>query len=354
MLLTLQAGSRSSWLPGSKSNWMARRSSPLCPPSCASPSSRHRAVSLLSLCLPDNTHGSTRVRIYNNYIPFLLQLSTNRPPCNLTMTRTAHLERVGIAWPNPSMFEKPLHSDPNLARNGAGGSQGLNNTAHRCTYSNDSTTASSPMHGLPMPPPPTPALGHYDFHSLQAASMQGYHNAIVNGPASDTISGHELQNPFGSMPLSSLHDSHRGQRTQLEIRLPSDQLQKLIFAMSPSKQAETNLTGYTQMPPPPLPLHALVAKAGETDPAAHEGLKDADPTLVAPNGSGLYTSRGSSDVSMHTGCAYFPICTSEDDSSLVVHGNPACPSANVKGRKEGSSPVKRMSSIHFSRLRWFD
>lgn len=266
----------------------------------------------------------------------------------LMMNGPAHLERVGIAWPNPKMFEKPLHSEGNLIGTVSNNAQGPGNVVHRRTYSNSSAPASSPMCGIPMPPPPTPALGQYDFHALQGSNMHGFHDTSIHGPTlTDAVSGHELQNIFGSVALPSLHDPYRGQRTQLEIRLPSDQLQKLIVAMSPSKQTETQSTRSTQMPPPPLPLHALVAKAGETDQHAHDGAKEADD---AHNNVGLCNaSRGSSDVSMHTGCTYFPSCTSVDDSGLVVHGNPACPSANVKGRKEGSSPVKRMLSSHLLR-----
>lgn len=260
------------------------------------------------------------------------------------MSRTAHLERVGIAWPNPKMFEKPLHSEANAIGTDPGNAHGVGNLAHRRTYSNSSAPASSPMCGMPMPPPPTPTLGHYDFQ--QASNMHGFHDAAF----CETISGQDLQNIFGSVAMPSLHEPYRGQRAQLEIRLPSDQLQKLIVAMSPSKQTETQSTGSAQMPPPPLPLHALVAKAGETDLHAHDGSKSVEPALDGQNNIGMYNaSRGSSDVSMHTGCTYFPSCTSVDDSSLVVHGNPACPSANVKGRKEGSSPTKRMLSSHLLR-----
>lgn len=260
------------------------------------------------------------------------------------LLRTVHLERAGIAWPNPKMFEKPLHTDAQLALNGTGLAQGLNSAVHRRTYSNGSATASSPMAGLPMPPPPTPALGHYDFPALQGSSVQGPQVAGLNGSVfPDTISGHELQNAFSSMTMPSLHESPRGQRAQLEIRLPSDQLQKLILAMSPSKQAASISTDSTQMPPPPLPLHALAAKAGENDQTATADLKSVEANLTAGMHINLpNASRGSSDVSMHTGCTFFPSCVSEDDSSLVVHGNPACPSANIKGRKEGSSPLKRM------------
>ena len=280
-----------------------------------------------------------------------LVLYSDYPGMKLMLDRTAHLERVGIAWPNPKMFEKPLHSEANLISTDPGNAHGPGNVAHRRTYSNSSAPTSSPMCGIPMPPPPTPALGHYDFHTLQASNMQGFQNSTLNGPIfPETISGQDLQNIFGSVALPSLHESYRGQRAQLEIRLPSDQLQKLIVAMSPSKQTETLSTGSTQMPPPPLPLHALVAKAGETDQHEHAGSKVAEPDHDAQDDIGLHcASRGSSDVSMHTGCAYFPSCTSVDDSGVVVHGNPACPSANVKGRKEGSSPIKRMFPSHFLR-----
>jgi hypothetical protein len=255
------------------------------------------------------------------------------------LVHAAHLERVGIAWPNSRMLERPLHSDANLMGTDPGSAHGLGNIVHRRTYSNSSAPASSPMCGIPIPPPPTPALGHYDYHTLQASNMQGFHDTIT--------SGHELQQAFGSLALPSFHESYRGQRPQLEIRLPSDQLQKLIVAMSPSKQAETHATGSAQMPPPPLPLHALVAKAGGSNQNAQDGFNGVETALDAQNNSGLYnSSRGSSDISMHAGCTYFPSCTSEDDSSLVVHGNPAGPSASIKGRKEGSSPVKRMSFSH--------
>jgi hypothetical protein len=260
---------------------------------------------------------------------------------------TAHLERAGIAWPNPKMFETPLHSEADMVENGLGGAHGFGSVDHRRTYSNDSATTSSPMRGLPMPPPPTPALGHYDiYHAMQAGNPQCFHNAATNGSAfSDTISGHELQNAFGSVAFPYLNESSRGTRTQLEIRLPSDQLQKLISAISPSKQTGTQSTDSTQMPPPPLPLHALAAKAGGSDQTANVDSKVVDTALSDSTHVGLpNTSRGSSDVSMHAGCTYFPACTSEDDSSLVVHGNPACPSADIKGRKEGSSPLKRKYS----------
>ena len=289
----------------------------------------------------------TSVAIESTTPSFLFLTQTTETWNELTMSCTAHLERAGIAWPNPKMFEKPLHSEANAMGTDPGNAHGPGNGAHRRTYSNSSAPASSPMCGIPIPPPPTPALGHYDFHTLQASNTQAFHDSLINAPMlPETISGQDLQNIFGSVAFPSLHEPYRGQRAQLEIRLPSDQLQKLIVAMSPSKQAETQSTSSAQMPPPPLPLHALVAKAGETDHHAHDASKGVDPAHDAQS-VGLYNaSRGSSDVSMHTGCTYFPSCTSVDDSSMVVHGNPACPSANVKGRKEGSSPMKRMLSSH--------
>lgn len=50
----------------------------------------------------------------------------------------------------------------------------------------------------------------------------------------------------------------------------------------------------------------------------------------------------SSDVSMHPNCPGFPNYVSENAHGQIVH-TPSKPATSVRGRKEGSSPVKRKS-----------
>ena len=260
---------------------------------------------------------------------------------DLQLTSTGHLERVGIAWPNPMMFDNPLLTDIQTNKYGLGGvSSGLHSVTHRRNYSNDSATESSPMRGLPIPPPPTPAMSNYNY-ALQTGNPQMIYDSSHQGPhMTDFVNGRELTDAFGSLALPSVSEAHRQQKTQLEIRLPSDQLQKLILAMSSPKQQEKTMS----MPPPPLPLHAIAAKGGSSSNHVQPGCK-VEQTHASEGNTGLHSaSRDSSDVSMHTACNYFPVCTTEDDSSIVVHNSPACPTTSIKGRKEGSSPTKRESA----------
>lgn len=238
------------------------------------------------------------------------------------------------------MFDNPLLTDNQMNKYGLSGvSSGLHSITHRRNYSNDSTTESSPMRGLPIPPPPTPVMSSYNY-ALQAGSPQMMYDSSHHGPhMTEFVSGRELTDAFGSLALPSVNESLRQQKTQVEIRLPSDQLQKLILAMGLPKQQET-----MSMPPPPLPLHALAAKGGTSTHPVQPGSKF-QQTVASDSSAGLHSaSRDSSDVSMHTACNYFPVCTSEDDSSMVVHNSPGCPTTVVKSRKEGSSPTKRESA----------
>jgi hypothetical protein len=247
---------------------------------------------------------------------------------------------VGIAWPNPKMFDNPLLTDIQTNKYGFGGfSSGLHSVTHKRNDSNDSATESSPMRGLPIPPPPTPVMSNYNY-TLQTGNPQTMYDSAHHGPhMTDFVNGRELTDAFGSLALPSVNEAHREQKTQLEIRLPSDQLQKLILAMSSPKQQES-----MSMPPPPLPLHALAAKGGGSNHPVQSG-SQVEQTLASDSSSGLHSaSRDSSDVSMHTACNFFPVCTTEDDSSIVVHNSPACPTTSIKGRKEGSSPTKRESA----------
>lgn len=123
--------------------------------------------------------------------------------------------------------------------------------------------------------------------------------------------GYQLQ-PLGYTPDSL-------QKRQLEVRLPSDQLNKVIsaFKQNPGifntgSPAHSPDNGTLIMPPPPLPSHAQKRCVDH-----------------------------SSDVSMHAGCTHFPSCLSEDERGQLIHSSPHVPSTAVKGKKEGSSsPVK--------------
>ena len=170
------------------------------------------------------------------------------------------------------MFDNPLLVNAHMTRYGSGGlSCGLPSATHRRNYSNDSATESSPMRGLPVPPPPTPVMNNYNY-ALQTGSPQEVYDSGHHDPhMTDFVNGRELTDAFGSLALPALppvNESPRQQKTQIEVRFPSDQLQKLILAMSSPKQQES-----ISMPPPPLPLHALAAKGGESSHSGQSGSK---------------------------------------------------------------------------------
>lgn len=242
---------------------------------------------------------------------------------------TDHLERCGIAWPNPAMFKSPVLNGPPVKSYGSEVTPAANGSLHRRNFSSGSAHASSPMSALPVPPPPTPIL-------------QNFYNFLSSAPNGIQNEASYVQPYSGVLPYTTMSDAFHNAKAQYEVRLPNNQLQKLILAMSSPKEQEMSGTASTQaMPPPPLPAHALAAKIGAIDGKAksetlERRLADA---ITITNRSQRDDSHGS-DVSMHTGCAYFPTCTTEDDSSQVVHSSPAAPPSSIKGRKEGSSPVK--------------
>ncbi|WPH03271.1 Hypothetical protein R9X50_00614800 [Acrodontium crateriforme] len=122
------------------------------------------------------------------------------------------------------------------------------------------------------------------------------------------------------------------QRT--EIRLSSDQLNKLIAAMSsPSNPA----AAANSMPPPPTPLNVDQKTKGPDEPQSDSTTAS---TTLAP---GRREDSQYSDVSMHVGCASFPSCTTEDAEGHIVHApeTPLNSAFLVKGKKEGSSPTKQ-------------
>ncbi|KAM0720165.1 hypothetical protein Q7P37_004301 [Cladosporium fusiforme] len=270
-----------------------------------------------------------------------------------------HLERCSISWPNSAMYENPLLSKKHAANTASGLMfSGIDGGFHKRNYSNGSANnLSSPLHVMPQPPPPSPAWGLYNFRGLQlpydaqpmldargasmaASAATSEHITHAYGSLPSTASA----SAPGSMPLPPINNYAQAMNPHLQVRLPSDQLQKLISALKTPNQHETQHPSHMQaMPPPPLPPHALAARGGlvgqDTVPNVDHGQQYTASGTAIRNPGPRDESQGS-DVSMHTACTYFPNCTTEDDTSHVVHGSPATPSTATIGKMEGSSPAK--------------
>ncbi len=154
-----------------------------------------------------------------------------------------------------------------------------------------------------------------------------------------------------------LNPATRGKQ-QLSIRLPSDQIEKIISALGPRTQAQqitTPTTPDTSMPPPPIPQRAPALSnntALENSTAPDNSTeKDSGPTTqsqLSQAGGNAINRRGESgysDVSMHNNCTSFPTCTHEDGEGRLIHNAPTAPATVVKGKKEGSSAAKRKLSL---------
>ncbi|KAK5121153.1 hypothetical protein LTR85_005637 [Meristemomyces frigidus] len=201
------------------------------------------------------------------------------------------LERSGIAWPNPNLpiVNNPLQPPEVQARQvSIGGLPVLDDGSSRSTsaYSAYSSAAYPPMH-------------------MTATYPASY-------PYAPTISA-----PMGAHQLGA----HAMSQEAMKFRLPTDQLQTIINALSPPKQVAN-----TAMLPPPLP---------QPQPQHQR------PIMPTPLMAPMIDRRGDSrysDVSMHAGCTSFPACLTEDGEGHLQHTNG--PATAVKGRKEGSSPSK--------------
>ncbi|KAK5109405.1 hypothetical protein LTR62_007071 [Meristemomyces frigidus] len=177
------------------------------------------------------------------------------------------LERSGVSWPRANMpiVNNPLRG-PDIHRLSNGG------------------------HGVPQ----------YDDGSSRSTS--GYSVVPPTAyPVFDTTTSY-----LGALAHAA------GQQT-MPVRLPSDQIQRIIDALSPSKPA-TNLA----MPPPPVP---------------HRSSSETTTPVPGRRGDSRY-----SDVSMHAACTNYPSCLTEDTEGRLMHS----PSSVVRGKKEGlpSSPAK--------------
>ena len=135
-------------------------------------------------------------------------------------------------------------------------------------------------------------------------------------------------------------------KNQVNIRLPSDQIQMIINAISSPSPNQQAVHTETIMPPPPLPLHA----ASKGLPSSHQRSASVAPNDRPAFGTDIvsFTDRRESsrysDISMHPGCNSFPDCTTEDAEGHILHSTPQAPATVVRGRKEGSSPTKHKLS----------
>ncbi|KAK0274293.1 hypothetical protein LTR91_020166 [Friedmanniomyces endolithicus] len=152
----------------------------------------------------------------------------------------------------------------------------------------------------------------------------GGHLPILDDSSSRSTSAYSFVPPT-AYPTFDLAAPYPGSGTQslhnqsMHLRLPSDQLQKIIDALTPPKAAEA-----LSMPPPPVPQQRPTV--GSTTPVSNR----------RGNNSSRY-----SDISMHASCTSFPSCISEDAEGCLVHQ----PATIVRGRKEGlavePSPTKK-------------
>ncbi|KAK1808546.1 hypothetical protein LTR12_017085 [Friedmanniomyces endolithicus] len=172
----------------------------------------------------------------------------------------------------------------------------------------------------------------------------GGHLPILDDSSSRSTSAYSFVPPT-AYPTFDMAAAYPGSGAQslhnqsMHLRLPSDQLQKIIDALNPPRAAETvcyamhrhhvrPLTAaQLSMPPPPVPQQR--STVGSTTPVSNR----------RGNNSSRY-----SDISMHASCTSFPSCISEDAEGCLVHQ----PATIVRGRKEGlavePSPTKKRKS----------
>lgn len=303
----------------------------------------------------DMVHGVEEFTKLKNYVLYNFQPAPLGMDFDETLSRddTNHfadvLKRVGIAWPNPAMFEHPL-PPRDVAQHSLGmfpeamhAKDHAHGMAHRRKMSVNSAASSyfsSPMFssGMPGPPPPTPAM------SMTFGISPG---SICDDSSRSTSAYSTI--PYSSLPMLS------DQVGQLGGQPPATSQVKAMLSNIPVSNANRTLfssiiPGSQEshgMPPPPLPQHALDAKVNCTpDRRAFTSpdLRTApqQPQVMPSASNRRKESRSNeSDVSMHAGCTSYPNCTSEDAEGHIVH----TPSGVVQGRKEGNDNGMSESSI---------
>ncbi|KAF2170110.1 hypothetical protein M409DRAFT_19716 [Zasmidium cellare ATCC 36951] len=219
------------------------------------------------------------------------------------------LQRAAIAWPNTAIFKNPIKSDGGLVF-GQGPAFASRATHQRnMSASSMNSMQSSPSYfGGPLPPSSfnyAPGLVPPNTYANSSRSSSAYSTIPVSSlPLPVAVAAAAARSP--ACPSNSTLQDH------VQLRIPSDQLEKILSAIGTPKAVDHS------MPPPPLPQHVIAAAQA----TGNEAAGAVDRRLA--NGS---------DISMHPDCESYPVCTSEDTEGRVVHNPPA---QGVRSRKEGT------------------
>jgi len=206
---------------------------------------------------------------------------------------------------------------------------------HKRNMSQGSISFSSPLRSVPQPPPPTPVLDLHHYQHLQTGDAQSNYD-MSSRSTSGYSNGVDITN---AMPFGFSQDYSLPRSRQVQVRLPSDQLQQIINAMHPADYSTSQA-----MPPPPVPLRAIAPKL-EVEAGYVSSSGQHLPSAPNTNDANRRGESQSSDISMHPECNSYPTCTVENDQGQIVHSSPATPSTVIKGKKEGSSPTKCRSHV---------
>ena len=231
------------------------------------------------------------------------------------------------------MFSNPLSSNTSPCRGDPG--RFAVSHGHKRNSSTGTGIRSSPLSSMPAPPPPTPTALYNDRILLGQDPNSCYDASSRSTSTYSTI-------PFSALP-SMMHMSpgypdisayDRTTRNQFEVRIPSDQLEKILNALESPKRASSQAgSDAKNMPPPPLPLYVAGPKGVGTDQLPVPAHLHSFVDRRGESHSNL------SDISMHAACTEFPKCTAEDSDGHIVHSSPAAPAKTVRSRKEGSIDV---------------
>lgn len=230
-----------------------------------------------------------------------------------------HLERCGIAWPNPAMWNNPVFVTNDEAA--IADVQFLH-------QSSTSLVGSSPTKVLPTAPPPTPTTNIdaateddrscYDLIGAQSGSL--HDSALLHNHEDEQFTEHTDNVHYGSAARHS----------------PYHRLDQLAQAAAEDEHHGQSSTPICSMLPPPLPSSWLAANRASMPP--HLRRSDLSDSLV----DGPAISRQGSnktDISMHLGCDSFPTCINEDDSGRTYHNQLSSPAQIVRSKKVmGQSP----------------
>lgn len=145
-------------------------------------------------------------------------------------------------------------------------------------------------------------------------SAFNYSGGLVSPNSSRSTSAYSTI-PVSALPLTaavavaaarSPAQSGNNLLDHVQLRIPSDQLEKILNAIGTPKAIDHS------MPPPPLPQHVVAAsQANSSEPVTAVDRRVAN----------------CSDVSMHPECDSYPICTTEDTEGHVVHNPPGTATA---------------------------